>query len=463
MIEKLKTLVGATDEFLDPYVNQKTKLRVMCRNGHTRTIIPSNLVSRGQGSSCKECQGIMANNKYTTEAVNTLVKPYRLDGEYLGSLIKHNYYCTNNHVIVGKTLQQMRENYRCKECYPQRSDVRTQDEFAQIVKEKGLTLLSEYKGAKQPVEVKCLVGHTYSILPSNFTSHSTGTICRQCNPYASNIQMEIFSFISKFVKAEMNDRSKLQGLEIDIFIPEINIGIEVNGDYWHSDRFKDKNYHINKLNLAESAGISLMFIREYDWENRQDIIKQMLLSRIGKVFQVGGRHCHVRKLDYFPRVFLDANHLQGAGAPSQNNYGLFFREELVQVMTFSKPRFTKAYEYELVRFCNLTGVQVIGGASKLLKQFIQDVGTRSIITYAKRDYQHGNLYNKLGFSFSGYTVPGYTYYKNRKVYTRYQCQKHLLEKLVPEHYNPELSESEIMRNAGFNKVYDAGNLVYTLI
>lgn len=131
-------------------------------------------------------------------------------------------------------------------------------------------------------------------------------------------------------------------------------------------------------------------------------------------------------------------------------------------MTFSRPRFNNNYEYELVRFCNLTGVAVAGGASRLLKAFVEDMCTRSIVTYAKRDYSQGNLYTKLGFKLINTTIPGYTYYKNRKVLTRYQCQKHLLQKLVPEHFSPELSESEIMRNAGFHKVYDAGNLVYAL-
>lgn len=101
-----------------------------CLNGHVRSIIPSNLVSRGSGSYCKECLGILANNKYTKEAINAKVSPFVLEGEYLGSLVKHNYLCENNHLIEGKYLQQMVEGYRCKECHPRRADLRTQEEFS---------------------------------------------------------------------------------------------------------------------------------------------------------------------------------------------------------------------------------------------------------------------------------------------------------------------------------------------
>lgn len=463
MIDKLMLLVEPGTEFLGPYINQKTKIQARCGHGHVRYIIPSNLVSRGQGAKCKECLGILANNKYTTEAVNKLVSPYKLEGEYLGSLIKHNYRCEHGHLILGKTLQQIRENYRCKECFPQRSDIRTQQEFDAILAENNLTPLTEYRGAKTSVEVRCAAGHSYTIIPSNFTSHGTGKICRQCNPQTSKIQDEIYSFVFKKVPtAQQNNREMLEGLEIDIYIPHLKFGIEVNGDYWHSDKFKTRDYHVNKIKAAESKGIHLMLIKEHDWENKQEIIKQMILTRLQGSLVLGARQCTIAKLDYFPKEFLEVNHLQGAGAPTKHNYGLFYRGELVSVMTFSKPRFTESYEYELVRFCTLTGVQVSGGASRLLQMFIKESGSRSIITYAKRDYQRGNLYTKLGFLLKGTTVPGYVYYKDRKIYTRYQCQKHLLEKLLPEHYSPELSESEIMSSAGFHKVYDAGNLVYTL-
>lgn len=166
------------------------------------------------------------------------------------------------------------------------------------------------------MEVSCINGHIYSIYPTNFTSHDTGTICRQCHPFTSAVQEEVYCFMSKFVKAEKGNRRILNGLEIDIFVPQLSLGIEVNGDYWHSDKYKSKDYHVNKLNHAENRGVRLMYIREHDWENKQEIVKSMILARLNKLFSIGARYCKVVKLDYFPSVFLEANHLQGAGAPT---------------------------------------------------------------------------------------------------------------------------------------------------
>ena len=43
---------------------------------------------------------------------------------------------------------------------------------------------------------------------------------------------------------ESNNRSILNGKELDIYIPSKNIAIECNGVYWHS--LKPTNFHYNK-------------------------------------------------------------------------------------------------------------------------------------------------------------------------------------------------------------------------
>ena len=45
--------------------------------------------------------------------------------------------------------------------------------------------------------------------------------------------------------------------------------------------------------------------------------------------------------------------------------------ELIEVMTFGKPRYNKKYEWELLRLCTKFGYIVSGGANKLIKYFIR--------------------------------------------------------------------------------------------
>jgi hypothetical protein len=91
-------------------------------------------------------------------------------------------------------------------------------------------------------------------------------------------QKEIFNFIKDKYKTEVvnNTYSPLESKEIDIYLPELKIGFEFNGIYWHSQEFKDKNYHLDKLKLANSKGIKLYFIWEDEWNNNKEEIKQWI-------------------------------------------------------------------------------------------------------------------------------------------------------------------------------------------
>jgi hypothetical protein len=67
---------------------------------------------------------------------------------------------------------------------------------------------------------------------------------------------------------------------------------------------------------------------------------------------------------------------------SKIRLGLKYNNELVFIMTFSKPRFNKNYEWEMVRFCGLKDHTIVGGASKLFKHFVEKYNPKSVLSYA---------------------------------------------------------------------------------
>ena len=83
---------------------------------------------------------------------------------------------------------------------------------------------------------------------------------------------------------ELHNRTILAGLEIDIYLPDYKLGIEFNGDYYHSSAFKDKYYHQHKSLLAISKGINLVHIWEHEWNNITvcQSIKELLTNIIIK-------------------------------------------------------------------------------------------------------------------------------------------------------------------------------------
>lgn len=98
----------------------------------------------------------------------------------------------------------------------------------------------------------------------------------------SMLEKEILQFVKKSVNVEVlsNTRKPLDGLELDIYIPDLNLAFEFNGNYWHSDKFKDKFYHQNKSLLCRDKGIRLIHLYEFDGlEEHKKIISNILTNK----------------------------------------------------------------------------------------------------------------------------------------------------------------------------------------
>ena len=106
-------------------------------------------------------------------------------------------------------------------------------------------------------------------------------LCAQCkNTYTSSkTEQEIANYISTFYTGELirNSREIISPLELDLYYPEKRIAVEFNGDYWHSEKFKDKYYHYNKFISCKEKDITLVSIFEQYWNDNRDKIKEYLL------------------------------------------------------------------------------------------------------------------------------------------------------------------------------------------
>ncbi len=271
---------------------------------------------------------------------------------------------------------------------------------------------------------------------------------------------KVLDFIKSIYRDTIIDNSReiISPKELDIYIPDKSLAIEFNGDYWHSEEYKPRNYHIDKTNLCKDKGIQLIHIFEHQWESKSEIFKSVISNKLGLSNKIYARKCKIVELDS-TTDFLNTNHLQG-NCSSSVKLGLTYNDELVSVMTFGKPRFNKSYEFELLRFCNKLNTTVVGGASKLLNYFEKNYKPSSIISYANLQWSNGNVYKNLGFTELSISEPNYWWTKNREVLTRYQCQKHKLKDLLKDKFNQNLSEKENMKKAGYSRLFDCGNMVY---
>lgn len=312
---------------------------------------------------------------------------------------------------------------------------------------------------------------------SIFNDHIDGGYiprCLTCYPFIAGFSIgekEVIEFV-KSVCSDLvieKDRTVLNGLELDVYIPSKKVAIEFDGLYWHSElNGKDKNYHLYKTVECEKQGIQLIHIFEDEWKNHADIIKCKLKSILGcSENKIYARNCLITEMTFSTtKQFLEENHIQGS-ANSEIRYGLYNNSELIGVMTFGKLRLalgnksSTAGAYELVRYCSK--INIVGGASKLLAHFIKTHNPNKIITYADRRYSRGNLYEKLGFTKTSEGSPNYWYFRSTEYirYHRFGFRKDQLNKKLSK-FDPNLTEWENMKMNGYNRIWDCGSLKYEL-
>ena len=305
---------------------------------------------------------------------------------------------------------------------------------------------------------KWLVYHNIERRPPNSYERKVNKI--------SGEEKEIIDFISEVYSSEIktSNRSILNGRELDVYLPDLNLAIEYNGLYSHSYKpweereclIKGPKYHLSKTLDCEKQGIQLIHIFSDEWNYRNEIVKSILKSKLGLNKTIFARKCSVVEVSVDDKNrFLNTNHIQGEDK-SKIKLGLEYNGTLVCLMTFNKSRFNKKYEWELVRFSNSLGLNVVGGFSKLLSYF-RSRFSGSIVSYADRRYSTGNVYLKNRFDLIRINGPGY-YYVDKNYLVRHNRMK-FQKKLIGAY---DCTEYEKAREMGFNRIYDCGSYCFGL-
>jgi len=301
--------------------------------------------------------------------------------------------------------------------------------------------------------------------------------------FRKNVSMpesEIIDFINSIhsnISIITNSKKIITPYELDIYLPDFGLAIEYNGLMFHSQGISkysifnrpdfDENYHLKKTEACKEKNIQLLHINENEWQDPElkEIWKSVIRHKLRKpLYKIGARKLEFAQKEQLlkeSKIFLEENHLQGAGAIGPIRYGLTYNGELLALMTFSKARFSKA-DYELVRFVIKRNWSIPGAASKLFKAFQQEHPNAKIVSYANRRWSNGNLYEKLGFQLINTSPPNfYIFHPNNpnKLWHRVSFQKHKLKNIL-EIYNNELTAKENLFLNGYRIIYDSGNYVY---
>ena len=253
---------------------------------------------------------------------------------------------------------------------------------------------------------------------------------------------------------EFTIQNRNYDFKIDNYLIEINPFATHNSTWGIHGKALPKDYHFNKTKLAIDNGYRCINI--WDWDDSQKIINVFLNEKE----KVQARKCEIKEITQKEsKEFINKYHIQNY-AKAKINIGLFYKEELISIMTFSKPRYNKNYEYELIRYCS--NKSIIGGVEKLFKYFIEKYSPNSIISYCDNSKFIGDTYLKLNFKLKTFGRPSKHWYNHKiKMHiTDNLLRQRGFDQLFGTSYGKGTSNRELMLEHGFVEIYDAGQSVY---
>ena len=158
--------------------------------------------------------------------------------------------------------------------------------------------------------------------------------------------------------------------------------------------------------------------------------------------------------------YLNQYHLQNTCRGQKIRLGLYYKDELVSLMTFGKPRYNKNYEYELLRYC--ANYYVVGGVEKLFNHFVKTYNPSSVVSYCDLSKFGGAVYDNLGFMLLKINAPRkhwYSYKEGRHITGSFLLQ-HGYDRIFHENYGKGTSNEGLIAERGYFPVYDCGQATY---
>lgn len=223
--------------------------------------------------------------------------------------------------------------------------------------------------------------------------------CRQAN--RKIISKRNVMFAEKLRKLGYNvglDSVKLENFSYDICLEKERILIEIDPSFTHNSTrnpfgsVRLPGYHLRKSEVARKFGYRCIHI--FDWDDEKKVLG--LFEKCEIIF---ARKCEVRVVDFEScSEFLNNYSLTNYLSKEDVCLGLFYNDNLVQIMVCGKPRKDKGIKYELLHFCSRKGFRIIGGVSKLFSYFKNKFKPESIVSYCDLSKFEGTVYEILGFN-----------------------------------------------------------------
>lgn len=293
-----------------------------------------------------------------------------------------------------------------------------------------------------------------------------------------------WSVISKINVAYQNYLNSLwfkSSLEFKLWWKSFDIKVwdvllEINPSYTHNSTIwptlhwikwepKDSKYHYNKLKVARDNWYRCIMI--WDWDDCTKIpyllnwSKQTIYARECDIKQINREDCH----DLF-----ESYHLQWDTLKNKNNIyiWLYYNNELVECMSFWKPRYNKNYEWEILRLCSHKNFKVVWWADRIFKKFLSITNANSVISYCDMSKFDWKVYEKLWFKLAKRNRPSKHWYNWKEIESRRHITDNFLrqrwfDQIFWENYWKWTDNDILMIERGYVEIYDCGQSTFVWV
>lgn len=335
------------------------------------------------------------------------------------------------------------------------------DNVIERFKKHGFKLIDDYEHSMKHLNIECITCGNKCKKTLHATLH--GSKCPTCYPpwadKTSRWQKEIYEFVCQFAPdATMNDRTTLNGLELDVYVPSQRFAIECNGLYWHSaasERFVP--HHAEKKRLAAvDAGVKLLTIFEDEWRDRRQVVMSMIRHRLK-----ASRPVHARKLTLSTRQPREVKdnieqwHLEG-NVNSTYAFSLDDHGDMIGAMTLRWSRRSDKKVLEIARMAFKSDYVVVGGVTRFIKaaaQLARQLGATDLISYSDNRLGSGDGYLSAGMKLLKTTVERFWWTDFSRRYDRFKFRADS---------SRGLSERDVAAAAGVHRIYGCSNSLWSL-
>lgn len=402
---------------------------------------------------CSFCEKVPTLIKKSDEIASWWDDTEDITNYNIGSQYEAQWKCPEGHAFKRK-IHDFRV-YQCPHCKQKENSLTVKNPV--LAKQyRGSIPVDEISfGSKRSVLWECSCGKKWKARV-HARVQKNSTMCPDCveKENASAPEKELFSFVKTLLplgtELEENDREFISPQELDIYIPNISLAIEFNGVYWHSEKFLDKNYHLNKFLQCRQKGVQLLTVWEDDWKTRRTLVERMLEQQVNLAL---GKKCDINETEVTineiskakAKEFFNKNHL--SGFKSKSNYFLAVHNKKTNSIIAATAWHADSLLDTVVLNQYATTESTYVGLEAMTEKAKKDFKEKEFLHLKvcdKNDNSIARLYHMLGFKEEDTVEPDFTYLQGKR---RTQLIQQPIDGTTPKE---------------LHKVYDSGSTIYNI-